>query len=350
MVRAEVIRKRLNKLDEYLAILYRLQEYTLDEFICGPEHYGSAERFLQLGIETITDMGNHVIAELALGVVNSYGDIPTIMSEQGYIDASLKEKWIRVVVDARRIALLANPKENGQIKGMISIENLEWPSELSQGIAAPHVSLVKIQGILTENSVALFAAPSGDLFIMSGKDIVFQKTQGYWRFHNYKKLHMMLLHYIKDKYVARDVLRSILDLSYERKGALFCVVDARKVSKIIDQQPNKLRVNEVLQNALKGKEIKRINARRVISSAACTDGAVVLDKSGKVHGVACMINPISKTEYGELDKNQKQLKDELAGARSIAAWNASKHGLAIKVSEDGPISLYQKNLLVAEYG
>lgn len=97
MVRAEVIRKRLNKLDEYLAILYRLQEYTLDEFICDPEHYGSAERFLQLGIETITDMGNHVIAELALGVVNSYGDIPAIMSEQGYIDASLKEKWIRMI-------------------------------------------------------------------------------------------------------------------------------------------------------------------------------------------------------------------------------------------------------------
>ena len=97
MVRAEVIRKRLNKLDEYLAILYRLQEYTLDEFICGPEHYGSAERFLQLGIETITDMGNHVIAELALGVVNSYGDIPFILSNKGYVDASLKEKWLRMI-------------------------------------------------------------------------------------------------------------------------------------------------------------------------------------------------------------------------------------------------------------
>jgi len=97
LVRAEVIRKRLNKLDEYLTILYRLQEYTLDEFICDPEHYGSAERFLQLGIETITDMGNHVIAELALGVVNSYGDIPVILSKKRYVDASLKEKWIRMI-------------------------------------------------------------------------------------------------------------------------------------------------------------------------------------------------------------------------------------------------------------
>ena len=59
MVRAEVIRKRLNKLDEYLGILRGLQKYGFEEFISDPEHYGSTERFLQLGIEAVTDMGNH---------------------------------------------------------------------------------------------------------------------------------------------------------------------------------------------------------------------------------------------------------------------------------------------------
>ena len=57
MVRVEVIRKRLNKLDEYLGILRGLQRYDFEEFIGDPEHYGSAERFLQLGIEAITDKG-----------------------------------------------------------------------------------------------------------------------------------------------------------------------------------------------------------------------------------------------------------------------------------------------------
>ena len=67
MVRAEVIRKRLGKLDEYLAILRELRRYTFEEFVANPEHYGSAERFLQLAIETLTDLGNHVIADLRLG-------------------------------------------------------------------------------------------------------------------------------------------------------------------------------------------------------------------------------------------------------------------------------------------
>jgi uncharacterized protein YutE (UPF0331/DUF86 family) len=97
LVRVEVIRKRLNKLDECLSILYGLQEYPFEEFIRDPEHYGSAERFLQLGIEAITDIGSHVIADLALGTVNWYSDIPTILAEKGYISADLREKWIRMI-------------------------------------------------------------------------------------------------------------------------------------------------------------------------------------------------------------------------------------------------------------
>lgn len=78
MVRPEVIRKRLNKLDEYLAILQDLQRYAFDEFVERPECYGSVERFLQLAIEVGIDLGNHVIADLKLGTVNWYSDIPTI--------------------------------------------------------------------------------------------------------------------------------------------------------------------------------------------------------------------------------------------------------------------------------
>ena len=97
MVRAEVIRKRLNKLDEYLSVLHRLQRYSYEEFIADPERYGSTERFLHLAIETVIDMGNHVIADLDLGVVNWYRDIPSILSEKGYLNPSLREQWIRMI-------------------------------------------------------------------------------------------------------------------------------------------------------------------------------------------------------------------------------------------------------------
>jgi uncharacterized protein YutE (UPF0331/DUF86 family) len=97
MVRSEVIRKRINKLDEYLEVLKNLQRYSYDEFISDPERYGSAERFLHLAIEAITDMGNHIIADDALGIVNWYSDIPDIFAGKGYIDDDLKEKWIQMI-------------------------------------------------------------------------------------------------------------------------------------------------------------------------------------------------------------------------------------------------------------
>ena len=91
MVRPEVIRKRLNKLDEYLSILHGFQGYSFEEFSHNPERYGSAERFLHLAIETLIDLGNHVIAELELGVVNWYSDIATILADEGYLDAELRD-------------------------------------------------------------------------------------------------------------------------------------------------------------------------------------------------------------------------------------------------------------------
>jgi len=76
MVRSEILRRRLNKRDEYLAILHQLQRYNRDEFLSNAEHYGSAEPFLHLSIEALLDMGNHVIADENVGVVDWY-TLPT---------------------------------------------------------------------------------------------------------------------------------------------------------------------------------------------------------------------------------------------------------------------------------
>lgn len=97
MIRPEVIRKRLNRLDKYIDILEQLQAYSYEEFVSEPERYGSAERFLHLAIEAVTDIGNHIIADEALGTVDRYSDIPTILAGSGYIDDALKNRWIRMI-------------------------------------------------------------------------------------------------------------------------------------------------------------------------------------------------------------------------------------------------------------
>jgi len=97
VVKSEVIRRRLNKLDEYLHILQRMKSYSFEEFRSEPEIYGSCERFLQLAIEATLDVGNRLIADLNLGAVNWYRDIPILMESNGYINTQLKERWIRMI-------------------------------------------------------------------------------------------------------------------------------------------------------------------------------------------------------------------------------------------------------------
>ncbi len=97
MIRPEILQKRLEKLDEYVHILRGMQKYSREEFIANPERYGSAERFLQLAIEALTDVGNHIIAGLQLGTVDWYSDVPRRLREAGYIDEGAEQLWIRMI-------------------------------------------------------------------------------------------------------------------------------------------------------------------------------------------------------------------------------------------------------------
>ncbi|MCL5611721.1 MAG: DUF86 domain-containing protein, partial [Chloroflexi bacterium] len=63
----------------------------------NPEHYGSAERFLQLAIEATIDIGSHIVSDLGLGQVNWYSDIAAILAEKNYISIDLREKWVRMI-------------------------------------------------------------------------------------------------------------------------------------------------------------------------------------------------------------------------------------------------------------
>jgi len=97
MVRREVIKRRLKKLDEYLKILTQLQRYSLSDFLTKPERYGSTERFLQLAIETTIDIGNHIIADMNLGDVQWSSDIASILHEKGYLSVEMRETWIKMI-------------------------------------------------------------------------------------------------------------------------------------------------------------------------------------------------------------------------------------------------------------
>lgn len=97
MTRPEVIRKRLTKINEYLDILEKEKQIEEETFLTNYQHYGSTERFLQLCIEALDDMGNHVIADNELGFIDNYSDIPKIFDREGLINEEESEQWMKMI-------------------------------------------------------------------------------------------------------------------------------------------------------------------------------------------------------------------------------------------------------------
>ena len=73
------------------------QTMPLAEFLANPEHYNSAERLIQLSIESTIDMGNHIIADLNLGYADYGSQIPDILAEKELISRDLAETWIKMI-------------------------------------------------------------------------------------------------------------------------------------------------------------------------------------------------------------------------------------------------------------
>lgn len=97
MVRAEIVRKRLAKVEESIGILANLAGHGFDEFNVKPELYGSAERFLHLAVEGLIDVGNHVVSDLNLGQVNYYSDIPNLLHANGKLNESQKGLFLKMI-------------------------------------------------------------------------------------------------------------------------------------------------------------------------------------------------------------------------------------------------------------
>ena len=85
MVRPKVLRRRLQKMDEYVDYLENAQEYSFEEFASEIEVYSAVERNLQLSVEALTDMASHVVVDEDLGTFERARDLPGILEEHGLI-------------------------------------------------------------------------------------------------------------------------------------------------------------------------------------------------------------------------------------------------------------------------
>ncbi len=67
MVDRYIVDARIAKIREYVALLRKIRGLAHEKkFVSDPLIYGNAERYLQLAIQCVLDISNHVVADLRL--------------------------------------------------------------------------------------------------------------------------------------------------------------------------------------------------------------------------------------------------------------------------------------------
>lgn len=268
-----------------------------------------------------------------------FSKFPTNMRFQ---HAILQEKWIRAILRDPGVGLVGLSLA-GAIVGAVTFQGL-----LGAGKAfAPHENLIPISSAIVPGTMAFVSAAQGDLYVLFPSGATFVKTQGRWRYLNYAALTEFVAQLLP-KAIAPHVVRIILDLSFERRGGLIAILENKvEINKVVPDHSVHNRVNRSLRSFAAKLKITDESHRRLVRSGAAIDGAIVLSKNGDVLDLACMIGEPEKSDYSAVGKVSLE---RFAGARSTAAWNASIYGVAIKISEDGPITIFRKGDLVLQFG
>ena len=90
--------------------------------------------------------------------------------------------------------------------------------------------------------------------------------------------------------------------------------------------------------------------RELIEKILASDGAIVINKEGKIIFECVFANMksttkriIDKDEHSEVDSSHKNIKSKLSGTGETATKILSQNGIAIKISQDGTIKMYYAN-------
>ncbi len=179
---------------------------------------------------------------------------------------------------------------------------------------------------------------SGDMLIVHKGRLLFSLRAGKWRLWN----HAAILGQLEEAWgndgnpgqvwkVLRYLYHVALDLSFRKSGGLLVVL-ARKddIEGVLTSRSDRLGADrrgaaeKAIDNLLRQHRIHNTD-RRIVADLASLDGALIVDRSGRT------------LAYGAMTVSGGGAKQ---GARTRAAFGASRFGLAIKISSDGNITVF----------
>lgn len=95
MVDRYVVRARIAKIREYVALLRKIRRLADERrFVKDPLIYGNAERYLQLAIQAVLDISNHIVADMKLNLPADSKELFGLLATHKVLPVRLSKKLV----------------------------------------------------------------------------------------------------------------------------------------------------------------------------------------------------------------------------------------------------------------
>lgn len=177
-----------------------------------------------------------------------------------------------------------------------------------------------------------------DIIVHTKKRIVFQWDQGIWKNRELSLIESVILAYGVKADFAKMLVDILFTLSELRSGALILLIRGEKLPETIGKIDTTT-LGTALCKSLQGSSFHSLRTNNSIIGLLTSDGMTTFDIKGNLIDCGTIIDLSTASETARV----------AGGGRSQAACAASIYGLAIKVSEDGPISIYKNGQKALEW-
>jgi hypothetical protein len=191
-----------------------------------------------------------------------------------------------------------------------------------------------------EGSFAVSVTPASELEIITLPDNIFVWRKGNWSLYDPDIFQSFLSGHLEAKEI-KALTATVYSLSKLRFGAIVLIGDENLLASGDFQKGTaggKDLLSQSIIGVFKGKTISDLKHSGELISILSSDGLTLFDKDGALVDAGIIINTC--TTPGLVT----------GGGRTTAATAASLYGKVIKVSEDGPVELYEKGICVYRFG
>jgi hypothetical protein len=261
-------------------------------------------------------------------------------SEYHYSQALTGIKSFYRLCDGLKTLFLVN--RDGAVLDIVEVERYRQRVDLE--VPCSFIYRAHARTTVGNHNLVVVLSPTHEIKVFAEGRQVFSFRNAKWNLLDVEAKYEMWAGAVGNRPLAERLFQTALDLADSREGALFVVLRQAATSLPLlvapGDQLDLIRVHgaEVptraqLMHMLRGRTATDLDPA-VLEGLARTDGATVMDGSGRLLAVGAILL------HSEPPEPHSNLAVE--GARTTAAMAAGRHGAVLKVSEDGLITFYDQ--------